>query len=260
MDGMDLRTLRVKNRIPVKTIAKIMGMTSAPLSRRERGVLPFTEEERQRYLQAVEMCTSGKYPYEPTSKRMFIPQERHAKSGFCSVTQAAKLRELMLQLPQSRAEIAALANVNPVSIHYIFSGRVIRMPFFERLNQTVNNLLTQQNANTPAIEKQPIARPAKSEQNTTPLTDKQPQPKQAKSEHIHYTSCSLEQAKFAHNMVKVMGISRESISRYLGIPLHLLNGKLDGELPIFRPEYDALITYIYSQHSKPARQQIIPFE
>ena len=258
MDRLDLRTLRVKNRIPLKTIAEIMGLSHSQISRRETGGVPFSEQEKAMYLQAVDMCTSGKYPYTPVTRRCFTIAERFSSDNYCTAPQCERLREKILSLNLPRAELAAMANVSLSTIHFIMSGRVVKIPLFNRVAQTVNNLIAQRETDTPATVEQPPVIPAKSEQPEV-LTPKQDTPNPAKSEHIHYTSCRLQQVRFVKDMLRALAIPREAASRNTGIPLQFLTAKLDGDLPMFQPEYEALISYIYSQHSNTSRQKTIQF-
>ena len=86
----------------------------------------------------------------------------------------------------------------------------------------------------------------KPSQTVPAKTEPQSQPQHsqtipAKSQHVHYCSCTNEQVRLLAQMLKVLDIPAGSIARRVGIALELLEAKLSEQMPVYEPEYNAVI-------------------
>ena len=66
----------------------------------------------------------------------------------------------------------------------------------------------------------------------------------AKSEHIHYAACSAKQVEFISMLLQEFDLPASSVARRLGMPDQLFTAKLAQQLPLYQPEYDAVIEFI----------------
>ena len=66
----------------------------------------------------------------------------------------------------------------------------------------------------------------------------------AKSEHIHYVACSAKQVDFISMLLQEFDVPASSVARRLGMPDQLFTAKLAQQLPLYQPEYDAVIEFI----------------
>ena len=86
---------------------------------------------------------------------------------------------------------------------------------------------------------------------------------QAKSEHIHYTACSNADVLELKRVLGLLQVDRENVSLWLGMPQSIVAAKLDGVMPMYQPEYDAIINRLrqnlHGDTVKPMRQQVIQF-
>ena len=251
IDGIELRALRLKHRISQQTLSELTGISASRLSRLETGVDMFTAREAEMYRKAVERCASGEVSYRAVNSRQFNPRKTHYLEEKCSRLEAARLRSEFFLTDMSQRELAERAGVSEKTMSYIVRG----IPVYRSELAKVQAVVAQVRKASPAQDNAPA--------DTCPAPSEPDNPQvPAKSEHVHYTSCTDKQVQFIKDLLENLNISRERVACHIGMPSTIIDAKLDGFMPMYTPEYEAIIDFVRKptpSANNLRRQQVINF-
>ncbi len=240
--GQDLREYRLKYRIPQREICEMTDIPQWQLSAYESGETVVPDGQKQSIIHAVKDCAEGNYPYVPV-KRIRRKTTRYSSTNLqANPEQMETLRKLILTCGKTFTDIAALCKVSTRFIEQITQKRRKSIALVDY--RTIINAIKP--AQTPQAQQQ------------TPQAQHVP----AKSEHIHYTSCPAEKARLLAAMLRELEITPARAAAHLGMPVEVMQAKLDGTMPIYQPEYSAALSFIKSGkavETPPQRRQLTLF-
>ena len=224
--GQDLREYRLKYRIPQREICEMTDIPQWQLSAYESGETVVPDGQKQSIILAVKDCAEGNYPYVPV-KRIRRKTTRYSSTNLqANPEQMETLRKLILTCGKTFTDIAAMCKVSTRFIEQITQKRRKSIALVDY--RTIVNAIKP--AQTPQAQQQ------------TPQAQHVP----AKSEHIHYTACTQEQYAFLVKLMQELDISPAKAAKHLGMPLEILQAKLSGTMPVYQPEYSALLSFVKS--------------
>lgn len=240
--GPDLRDYRLKYRIPQREICEMTDIPQRQLAAYESGEESVPDRDKQLIMSAVKDCADGIYPYVPV-KRIRRKTTRYSSTNLqATPEQMGTLRILLLTCGKSFTDIAAMCKVSTC--------------FIEQITQKRRKSIA-------LVDYRTIINALKPEQTPQPQPQApQPQHVPAKSEHIHYTSCPAEKARLLAAMLRELEITPARAAAHLGMPVEVMQAKLDGIMPIYQPEYSAALAFIKSgkaAETPPQRRQLTLF-